>query len=52
VSQDLAAQRPAVRALGRVDGQHVGQPVLLAVSLLQVIHEPNLERLGLHVLGV
>jgi hypothetical protein len=52
VSQDLATQRPAVRTLGRVDGQHVSQPVLLALSLFQVIHEPHLERLGEHVLGV
>jgi hypothetical protein len=52
VGQDLAAQRPAVRLLGRVGGQHVGQPVLLPLSLLQVIPERDRDRLGLRIGGV
>jgi hypothetical protein len=47
VGEDLAAQRPAVRALGRVGAQHVGQPVLLAPGLLQVIFQRLRERLDL-----
>jgi hypothetical protein len=52
VGQDLPAQRPAVRLLGRVGGQHVGQPVLLPLGLLQVILEHHRDRLGLRIRGV
>ena len=46
VGQDLAAQRPAVRAFGRVRAKQVGQPVLLALGLGQVILECGSQRLG------
>jgi hypothetical protein len=44
VGQDLPAQRPALRALGRIGGQHVGQPVLPARGLLQMILEHHRQR--------
>ena len=53
MGQDLAAQRPAVRAFGRVGGQQVGQPVLLALGLLEMIFQHQRQRwLGLRLRGV
>jgi hypothetical protein len=44
VGQDLAAQRPAVRAFGRIGGQQVRQPVLLPLGFLQVVFEHQRQR--------
>ena len=46
MGQDLTAQRPALRLFRRVGGQHVGQPVLLPLGLLQVIFQPFRNGLG------
>ena len=43
VGEDLAAQRPPVRVLGRVGAQQVGKPVLLPVRLGQVAGEFGLD---------
>jgi hypothetical protein len=39
VGEDLAAQGPAFGAFGGVGTEQVGQPVLLAVRLLQVVFQ-------------
>jgi hypothetical protein len=46
VGQDLAAQLPALRVLGRIGGEQAGQLVLLPVRLLEVILEHPGDRLG------
>jgi len=46
VGQDLAAQLPALRVLGRIGGEQVGQLVLLPVRLLEVVLEHPGDRLG------
>jgi hypothetical protein len=46
VGQDLAAQLPALRVVGRVGGEQVGQLVLLPVRLFEVILEHLGDRLG------
>jgi hypothetical protein len=48
VGQDLTAQRPAFRSFGGVGAEQVGQPVLLAPRLLQVVFEFLGDRLGRH----
>lgn len=54
MSQDLTAQRPALRAFRGIGTQHVGEPVLLALSLPQVIFKLLGDRLsrGASVAGV
>ena len=49
MSQDLPAQRPAVRTFGRVGGQQVRQPVLLALGLFQVLFQLLRDRAGLRL---
>ena len=46
VGQDLAAQLPALRVLGRIGGEQAGQLVLLPVRLLEMVLEHLGDRLG------
>ncbi len=49
MAEDLAAQRPALRAFGGVGAEQVGQAVLLALRLLQVVFERLGDRLSQRV---
>ena len=51
VSQDLAAERPALRLFRRVGAQQVGQLVLLPLGLLQVIVKHLHQRLSREATG-